>query len=173
MPGARSLRRQILALSLLAVLTGSGVLVVTHALLSANARRLRHSQAVERIRQELLAAQIGDRKGDDLRDHLQRLLTPGMVVWIAGQPLRRQSMPSIAAGFAMSIPLPRLLQLAESHLGHGGPQEFRVGQWTYVSSALSVPELTPRGMVRLGFISDVTDDQPRSSFCRSCSPHPR
>jgi hypothetical protein len=164
MPGVRSLRRQILALSLLAVLTGSGVLVITHALLSSNARRLRHSQAVERIRQELLAAQISERKGDGLREHLRRVLTPGMVVWIAGKPLHRQGMPSIAAGFAMSIPLPKLLKLAESQIGDGGPQEFRVGQWSYVSSVLSVPELTPRGMVRLGFISDVTEDQAQEQF---------
>jgi two-component system OmpR family sensor kinase len=164
MSGARSLRREILVLSLLAVLTGSGVLVVTHALLSTNARLLRHSQAVERIRQELLAAQIGNRKGDDLRDHLRRLLTPGMVVWIAGQPLRRESKASIAAGFAVSIPLPELLRLAESQIGNSGPTEFRVGQRSYVSSALNLPEVPPRSMVRLGFISDVTDDQAQEHF---------
>ena len=48
LPGSRSLRRQLLTLSLLAVLTGSGVLVVAHALLSANARRMRHLQEIGR-----------------------------------------------------------------------------------------------------------------------------
>jgi two-component system OmpR family sensor kinase len=167
MPGVRSLRRQILALSLLAVLTGSGVLVVAHALLSANARRLRHSQAVERIRQELLAAQITARKGEGLQDHLRRMLTPGMVVWIPGKPLSPKGMPSIAAGFAVPIPLPDLLRLAESHMRRPGPHEFRVGLLSYVSSSLSVPVLNPRGMVRLGFISDVTDDQGQEQFVQN------
>jgi two-component system OmpR family sensor kinase len=162
--GVPSLRRQILVLSLLAVLAGSGVLVVAHGLLSANTRRLRHSQAVERIRQELLAAQIDERDGGGLHEHLRRLLTPGLVVWIVGQPLHRQGLPSIATGFALPIPLPKLLQLAETRMRSSGPQEFRVGQWSYVSSALSVSVLNPRGMVRLGFISDVSEDQAQEQF---------
>ncbi|MFN7899575.1 MAG: sensor histidine kinase [Synechococcaceae cyanobacterium] len=158
-PGVRSLRSQLLTLSLLAVLTGSGVLVVAHSLLSANARRLRHLQAVERVRLELLAAQINSRKGEGLQDHLRRLLTPGMVVWMTGQSQRPQAMPRTAAGFAVPIPLPELLKQAEAHMGKAGPQEFRVGQLNYVSSGLTVPVLSPRGKVRLGFLSDVTEDQ--------------
>ena len=136
-------------------------------LFRSNARQLRHLQAVERVRLELLAAQINARPGEALQDHLQRLLSPGMLVWIVGQPLRSQAMPRMAAGFAVPIRLSALLQRAESQMRTPGPHEFRVGQLSYVSSGLTVPALEPRGLVKLGFLSDVTDDQAQEQFVQN------
>ncbi len=158
-PGARSLRRQLLSLSLLAVLAGSGVLLLAHALLSAHARRLRHLQAVERIRLELLTAQSHVAEPSRLQQQLNRLVAPGMVVWIVGSPLRPQTLPRVSAGFAMPISLPRLLRRAEALMGPPEPQELRIGQLTFLSSSLRVPLLNRREPLRIGFISDVSDDQ--------------
>ena len=133
----RSIRRQLQITSLLVILAGYAVLVVSNGLITAKVRRDRHSQTVFEAQQELMRAPV-PRNAADLQARLERVLSPGLLIWVetaAATPFRITQQENT---FGLGPLGPLAKQLALIAKGKPNPVWLQLSGGSFLLSSLPV-----------------------------------
>ena len=149
---ATSIRRQLLGLSLLAVLGGYVLLIVATALLASQERLDQHRSTAATLRQVLLSRRPVPGTLDAISNALAQLISPNVLAWLETD----QGVPYGVADQIRLFTIPTGVSLASlpPTSGAGQVAVVRVGQRTYLIS--SQPIQLGQRSVRLRFLEDIT-----------------
>jgi signal transduction histidine kinase len=157
---AFSIRNRLLGLSLLAVLGGYALLIVTSAWLASQDRRAVHRSTAQSVREALTSAGRNPNGLDTLSVSLAQMISPNFLGWVETE----QGIPYKASRqirlFSVSTSIP-LVRLARASGDAAGVAAVRAAGRTYLTSTTVVP--LQGQPVRLRFLEDITDklDQQR------------
>lgn len=150
-----SIRRQLQITSLLAILVGYSVLVFSNGLIASKVRRDRHRQTVFEVHQALLRAPV-PRNAAEIQARLDRLLTPGLLIWVetaAGKPYKVTQRENT---FGLGPLGPLAAQLALIARGKPNAMSLRLSGNTFLLSTQPVRLSGGGALVR--YMEDFTAD---------------
>jgi signal transduction histidine kinase len=159
-PRAFSIRQRLLGLSLLAVLGGYALLIVTSVWIASQDRRTVHRATAESVRQALTAGEQNSSGLNALSVSLAQLISPNFLGWVeTDQGIPYQASRQIQL-FAISSRIP-LVRLSSASRDADGVAAIAAGGRTYLTSSTLMP--VAGRSVRLRFLEDITDklDQQR------------
>lgn len=160
-----SLRHRLLSSSILAVLSGYGVLLIAFTLIASHDRREAHRTLVGSVLQILQSQEGGILPLPAMSRRLAQLVSPGLLVWVEtdqGVPYRPAN-PSGDFPIPAGSTLPRLL--VQAGMADGGASgaapaglaavaAVTAGDHTYLTSSVWLRDNGRRGRIR--FLQDVT-----------------
>ena len=150
-----SIRRQLQFTSLLVILVGYTVLLFSNNLIAAKVRRDRHRQTVFEVHQALLRAPV-PRTAADIQARLERLLSPGLLIWVetaAGKPFRVTQKENT---FGLGPLGPLAAQLAFIARGQPNPVPVQLSGSAFLLS--TQPVRLSGGGAQLRYMEDFTAD---------------
>ncbi|MGB7565690.1 MAG: hypothetical protein WBM08_13195, partial [Prochlorococcaceae cyanobacterium] len=150
-----SIRRQLLTSTLLAVLSGYGLLLLINKAIASQARLQAHEQSVELVRSELLNRRSSGQGAVGLQQLLGQIITPGMLVWVGLEEGKTYKLPSPNGTFSLTGSVVKLVSRADTAAEFKStPQEFELGGKVYVTSSQPI-QLEGRP-AQLRFLEDFT-----------------
>lgn len=150
-----SIRRQLQFTSLLVILAGYTVLLFSNNLIAAKVRRDRHRQTVFEVHQALMRAPV-PRTAADIQARLERLLSPGLLIWVetaAGKPFRITQKENT---FGLGALGPLAAQLAFIARGQPNPVPVQLSGSAFLLS--TQPVRMAGGGAQLRYLEDFTAD---------------
>ncbi len=148
-----SIRRRLLGLSLLAVLGGYTLLIVSTGVLASQERRASHRATVASVAQELRARRLDTRSLDAVSDALTRLISPNFLAWVETE----QGVPFRASRQIQLFSIPTGIPLVHLQSVRGGADQVavvRAAGRTYLTSSLDFPVAGRSARIR--FMEDIS-----------------
>ncbi|AFY28564.1 histidine kinase,HAMP domain-containing protein,histidine kinase [Cyanobium gracile PCC 6307] len=151
--GAFSIRRQLLSLSLLAVLGGYALPIVAISWLASQDRRTVHLATAESVYRSMTTNGSRSHNLEGLSAALEQIISPNFLAWAVTDQGVPFNAPNQIRLFSIptGIPLVRLNKIAA---GSDGIGVFTVGGRTYLTS--SMPLIVGARSIHVRFLEDIT-----------------